>query len=163
MNRRAFATSIVIVPTMAGLGYAGWRYFSEKAQHTCSACSREVHVQTRTVAVIDGKLGIYCCPACALSEHRQVGKPVQIMELADYQGGPVISPSQAVLVHDSEINPCKNHNTTLTADKQPLHSHYDRCSPSILAFRDRNSAQRFAAEHGGQVIAFSEMASQFSR
>lgn len=163
MNRRAFATSFVAIPTLASLGYVGWRYLSEKAQHTCRACSREVHAQTRTVAAIDGKEGIYCCPACALSEHRQAGKPVQIIELADYQGGRAISPSQAFLVHDSEINPCKSHETTLTADKQPMHSHFDRCSPSILAFRDRDSAQRFASVHGGQVMPFSEMAAQFSR
>jgi hypothetical protein len=85
------------------------------------------------------------------------------VELADYHGGPDIMPSDAFLVQGSEINPCKGHNTSVTTDKQPMHSHFDRCSPSLLAFRDRKSAQKLAAQHGGQVVSFSEMASQFLR
>lgn len=163
MDRRSFAATLVAVPTLTALGYASWRYLKHKDEHTCRACSRPVHAQTRTIAAIEGKRGVYCCLACALSEHQQLGLPVQIVELADYLGGPAMMPSDAFLVQGSEINPCKGHDTPVTMDKQPMHSHFDRCSPSMLAFRDRKSAQTLAAEHGGQVIAFSEVASQFSR
>jgi nitrous oxide reductase accessory protein NosL len=31
---------------------------------------------------------------------------------------------------------------------------FDRCSPSIIAFAKRSSAEKFASEHGGQVGVF---------
>jgi nitrous oxide reductase accessory protein NosL len=44
-----------------------------------------------------------------------------------------------------------------------VHAQFDRCSPSILAFRDMKAAQAFVAEHGGQVDRFSAFASAFQR
>ena len=30
--------------------------------------------------------------------------------------------------------------------------HYDRCLPSVLAFHDSADAQKFAKNHGGEVL-----------
>lgn len=164
MNRRTFATLCVAVPAAAGIGYGGWRVYHQKTEHTCKACSREVHEHSRTVAIIDGKRGVYCCPSCALAEHKQSGKPVEIVEIADYNGGPALVPSKAILVRDSDVNMCKRHmEAAVDADKRPMQVHFDRCSPSILAFRDVETARSFAAKHGGQVLPFAEMAPQFAR
>lgn len=114
--------------------------------------------------MIGGKRGVYCCPSCALAEHRQSGKPVQVVELADYMGGPVLVPSKAFLVRDSDVNMCKRHmEAAVDSDKRPMQVHFDRCSPSILAFRDLQTARNFAAQHGGRVLPFAELAAEFTR
>jgi nitrous oxide reductase accessory protein NosL len=51
----------------------------------------------------------------------------------------------------------------MNADKRASDVHYDRCSPSILAFAQRSDAAQFAREHGGEVLRFSELVSAFSR
>jgi nitrous oxide reductase accessory protein NosL len=33
----------------------------------------------------------------------------------------------------------------------------------VLAFQDRKSAEAFAGEHGGQVVKFSDFATQYQR
>jgi hypothetical protein len=33
----------------------------------------------------------------------------------------------------------------------PLHACYDRCMPSLIAFRDAAAARAFVAEHGGRL------------
>lgn len=163
MNRKSVAVFFIAVLALAGLGYGGWRYNVERQQHSCRACSRPVHDHSRTIAIVDGKRGFYCCPACALSEHRQAGKPVRVTELADYQGGGVLNPAEAVVVRNSDVNPCKSHEAAMTPDKQPLQTDFDRCSPSILAFRNLKAAQSFAAEHGGQILRFAALAAEFNR
>jgi hypothetical protein len=110
----------------------------------------------KTVAMIDGKRANYCCPACAMSEHQQSGKPVEIVELTDYLDGKSLKPQGSYVVRNSDLNPCLDHHPAVGENSQPLQAHYDRCAPSVLAFSDRASAAGFASSHGGQVMKFEE-------
>jgi hypothetical protein len=163
MNRRVFFVTAVSSIAVAGVAYSGWRFIERREHHSCRACSRPVHEHMRTIAAVDGQRGVYCCPACALSEHQQAGRPVQVVELTDFLTGKSLEPSGAYLVRDSNVNPCSRHEPSVTSDKQPMHTHFDRCSPSLLAFRDAQTAQTFTAERGGQILRFAELASQFQR
>lgn len=163
MNIRPFAFTLVSIVVLGGLGYSGWLYFAQLEHQTCRACSRPIHDHSRTVASIDGKPGYYCCPTCALTEHQQAGKPVLITQVTDYLGGVALVPSESYIVRNSDVNPCTRHEAALTPDKHPMHPHFDRCSPSMLAFREMKTARAFVAEHGGQVLRFTELAAQFQR
>ena len=48
--------------------------------------------------------------------------------------------------------------TTMDETKQSYPVGFDRCSPSILAFAHRESAERFVQEHGGKLRRFAELA-----
>ncbi len=117
----------------------------------------------KTVALVDGKRANYCCPACALSEQQQSGKPVRIVELTDFLSGAPLKPASSFVVRNSNVNPCLQHHPAVDENSQPLEASFDRCSPSVLAFRDQNSAAAFTGEHGGQVVKFSDFASEFQR
>ena len=113
--------------------------------------------------LINGKRGFYCCPACALSEHQQAGRPVEVIELTDYLGSGSLDPAESFIVRNSDVNMCARHEAALGPDKQPMHADFDRCAPGILAFRDLKAAQTFAAEHGGQVLPFADLAFEYRR
>jgi hypothetical protein len=85
------------------------------------------------------------------------------VEFTDHLDGAAIRPKDAFFVRASDVNPCLRHDAALTADKQPLHTHFDRCAPSILAFRDESAARGFAEQHGGQFLRFGELAPMFQR
>ena len=163
MNRKAAVVLMGAVVLLGGVGYATLRYVAVRQSHFCRACSRPVHQHSRAVAVVDGKRGFYCCPTCALSEHQQSGQNVEVVELTDHHGGGVLKPADSFVVRDSEVNMCQKQVPAISADKQPLHSHFDRCAPSILAFGDRRRAEEFAREHGGQVFRFTDLATSFRR
>lgn len=67
------------------------------------------------------------------------------------------------MVRGSEVNMCAQQHGPMAQDKQPTMVHFDRCSPSLLAFVGREAAARFAKEHGGEVLSFSELAASYSR
>jgi hypothetical protein len=104
---------------------------------------------------------VFCCPACALTEHEQEGKPVQITELTDFLTRAKLSPNEAFVVKSSDVNMCARMQGLMNADKRAADVLYDRCSPSILAFGQRSDAMQFAREHGGEVLPFSEIVSAF--
>jgi hypothetical protein len=163
VQRKSIVTSLIAILVLAGLGYSGWRFVTDRNAQSCKACARPVHAHMKTVAILDGKRATYCCPACALSEHQQSGRPVQIVELTDYLTNATLNPETSFVVRNSDVNPCLQHHPAVGENNQPLESHFDRCSPSVLAFHDQSTAATFAGEHGGQVVKFSDFAAEFQR
>ena len=163
MRPKSVCASIVAILVLAGLGYSTWHFVKERSAQSCKVCMRPVHSHMKTAAIVDGKRSIYCCPACALSEHQQSGNPVQVVELTDYLSNGAMKPEGSFVVRNSDVNPCLQQHPAVGENNQPLESHFDRCTPSVLAFQDQKAAAAFAGEHGGQVVGFSAFASEFQR
>ena len=160
--RRAFAILAVVAVAVA-LGYAGLRVYRGSQAEQCYACLRVVHAHMRTVAIVDGKPRVFCCPACALSEHQQEGKPIRITELTAFLTGAKLLPDEAFVVKGSDVNMCARAQEIIDADKRPAVLHYDRCAPSLLAFGRQSEAEEFVRVHGGEVQPFSEIVSAFGQ
>lgn len=163
VQRRAWFAGLVCVLAVLALGYAGWKTFARADADQCYACQRPIHAHSRTVALVDGHPRFFCCPACALSQHQQMGEPVRITELTSFLTGKTLSPDNAYLVRASDVNMCERTREVLDSDKQPADLQYDRCAPSLLAFAQRSEAVRFAREHGGEVMPFSQAAAAFAK
>jgi hypothetical protein len=161
MKSRFVLSVLAAVLVISALSFAGVRYVRERSSETCSACQRPAHVHTRTIAVIDGKQKTYCCPACALSEHRQTQRTVDVRSLTDYLTGAAIPPDRAFLVRGSDVHSCGHAVAMVGLDKHPMQSQFDRCSPGLLAFSGRSEAEGFARKHGGQVVAFTNFAALY--
>ena len=164
MNRKGvWLGAAVMLAVLLGLGYAGWRIFRSSEPQVCQVCSRPIHAHSKTVGLVGDRREQFCCPACALATHEQSGRAVRIVELTDYETSSPLAPSQAYIVRGSDVNTCAQQHGPGGPDKQPTHVHFDRCSPSLLAFVGRDAAARFASEHGGDVLSFSELAASYSR
>jgi len=153
----------VMLAVVLGLGYAGWRISRPAEPQVCQVCSRPIHAHSRTVGLVGDRREQFCCPACALATHEQSGRAVRIVELTDYETSSSLAPSGAYIVRGSDVNTCALEHGPVVADKQPTVVHFDRCSPSLLAFVGRDAAARFAKEHRGEVLSFSELAAAYSR
>lgn len=153
---------LVLVAVAAGLGAVAWRMTGGADAETCAACSRVIHVHTRTVAKLDGRTHTYCCLACAISEHHQTHQPVELLAINDFESGQSLQPQQAFIVRGSRINHCLDMEPAPRVEEvgHPAHKEFDRCAPSMIAFGTPSAAARFAAKNGGVVLTFHELAQQ---
>jgi hypothetical protein len=110
----------------------------------------------RTVAFVGNRRQVFCCPACARSAAAQAHMTIRFESVADYASGRSLRPKDAFGVAGSNVVPCLRQHEMLNPDGQPMAMDYDRCSPSILAFASRSTAERFASEHGGTAGTFQE-------
>jgi len=163
MERRSRFGAFIGVLVLAVLGYAGWRTFSYSNAAECYACNRPIHAHSKTIAVVNGRRRVFCCPACALSLHEQAGKPIQVTELTSFLNGKALSPDNAYLVKGSNVNMCERTLEFVEENKRPADLQYDRCAPSLLAFAQRSEAVDFTREHGGEVVAFKDAAAAFMK
>ena len=154
---------LIVVALAIGIGYAALRVYSGSRQEQCYACQRSVHAHMRTIAIVNGRPRVVCCPACALSEHLQEGKPIQITELTAFLTGAKLKPATAFVVKGSDVNICAQTRGPIDVDKRPAEVHYDRCAPSLLAFGQRGEAAEFTRMHGGKVLRFSDITSTFGK
>src|SRR5271166_121089 len=154
MGRRGWLSALLVVITAVVLAFAGLTAFRASRAEECYACSRPIHAHSRTVALVNGRARLFCCPACALSEHEQEGKPVKVTQLTSFLTGATLAPDSAYVVRGSDVNMCVTTHNIMTAEKRPADVHYDRCAPSLLAFAQRSEALEFVSEHGGKVLPF---------
>lgn len=161
MSRTQQVLGLVIVLALAlGLGYAGWRMTSHSQAGACEACGRAIHANMRTVAFVGSRREVFCCPTCALSAGVQTHELVRFEQLADYETARPLRPGDAFAVQGSDVIPCVRSHQMLNTDGQVVPMDFDRCSPSIIAFASRATAERFAAGHGGKVGAFLQLVGQ---
>ena len=152
---------VAVIAIATGLGFLGVSAYRSTQAEQCFACQRPIHAHSRTVAIVRGHSQLFCCPACALSEERQEGKPVEVKELTAFLTGEKISPDTAYVVRGSAVNMCARTQEILEQDKRAADLRYDRCAPSLLAFKGKDEATEFSRKHGGAVVSFSEAAADF--
>jgi hypothetical protein len=63
-------------------------------------------LRSEAVGLVDGKPQSFCCPACALTAHRQTGKVVDIRQLTDFEAGAGMNPASAFIAVGSDTNHC---------------------------------------------------------
>ncbi len=160
MRLRTVALVFAVLVVVSGLSYAGWRIIASRHAHICAACQRPVHRASQTIAIADGKTSTFCCPACALSQRTQTGRRIELVSVTNFEDGTTVNPAGTYLVRGSEMSSCSHHTTQLAPDKQPVQAHFDRCSPSLLAFSTKAAAVRFARQHGGEVVPYTVVAAQ---
>ena len=163
MTRKATLSAFgVLVAITASLGYTWWR-LGRFEPPVCGVCTRPLHANSGVVGLVEAKRHRFCCPACALTAHRQIGKPVELLELTDYESGASLKPEGAYLVVNSGVNHCVRERMLLDRDKHPSPLHFDRCSPSMIAFARREAADEFARHNGGSIQLFQEVAAAYHR
>ncbi len=163
MGRRFWVSRLAGFVFLFALGFAGWSAFSRPDPDQCYACNRPVHAHSRTLALVNGRSRSFCCPACALSQHEQAGRPIKVTQLTSFLTGKALSPDKAYIVRGSNVNMCERTQQLVDRDKRPADLHYDRCAPSLIAFGQQEEAIQFARGHGGEVLTFGEIAAAFAK
>lgn len=141
---RSLLTALVLASLVACAGHTD----------RCWVCQREIHAPVRaTLTLGSGKIVSACCPRCALHYEREGPEPVRVIRVTDYAGSGSLPMRQAFLVEGSDETPCMHHPPIVDTAGTPMQMCYDRCMPSLIAFRAAAVARAFAEEHGGTLYA----------
>jgi hypothetical protein len=126
----------------------------------CPLCLRPVHSGAAVEAEVEGRRRTLCCAGCVRAAHRQTGRPVKILQFTDFESGRSLRPEETFLVRGSDVNLCTRREPLVDVSKHVFEEHYDRCSPSFLAFASRERAEAFARRNGGTVVPAARLAAE---
>jgi hypothetical protein len=124
-----------------------------RSPRICVVCQRTIDPHWAFKIVLQsGKSLETCCCRCGFRYVMTSHQPVRAMWATDFFSGKRVSAQKAVYVSDSRLTHCAP--TGLQVDW--LGSSYvkvfDRCLPSLVAFKDRREARRFQKQYGGQIM-----------
>ena len=118
----------------------------------CQVCQREAHPGVGAkLTLASGQQVSTCCLRCALHFEEKLQTPARRLQVEDHAGGGLLDIASAYLVEDSRLNPCMLPPPREAGTRVPLELSYDRCAPSIFAFRRAQDARDFIARHGGTL------------
>ncbi|MBI2819790.1 MAG: hypothetical protein HYX73_07410 [Acidobacteria bacterium] len=158
-NKKWFsATMVLVLMVVASYAVFQWqRQIRQDTENVCQICWRPVHSSMLTMGEVNGEEKRFCCPACALTTAQQTGRPVHLTRLTDLNINQPLDPKTAILVRGSDVNLDMHSQPLVDQEKRPVPVHFDRCTPSILAFRTREEAQTFQRDHGGELLQITDL------
>ena len=154
---RSVLVGLALIAAVGGIVYLGHRY-TVAPVHECEICGRPLHSgHQATVVLKDGHVTQLCCPRCALHyEVHRHGQAARIL-VSDRAMGVQIEAEKGFYAEGSDEQPC--HPTGDTAPREPgveYSLEFDRCLPSLVAFKDESAAREFIRVHGGRLLTYAQ-------
>lgn len=152
-----YLAATVVLGLLAGAGY--FLYTSQPI--VCAVCHRPIqHATFYRIQLSDGQVEDICCPRCGL--HFQKDRnDIASAEAADFSTGEQIQASEAYYVENSSIHLCCSEDPVR---KDWLGTQYsltwDRCLPSLVAFKEQQQAAAFVRQNGGVLKSYPELLSE---
>lgn len=158
MRARTIIAGIVGLGVVVAALLTGWHVLN-RAPETCPFSGRGIHADTRALVRIGWRNYETCCVRCGITEARQTGKTLRILEIADFETGKLLIAEKAWYVEGSALNPCTTETPKAESiDRQTVCLRgFDRCSPSVLGFSSEEHARAFIAQHGGVLKSLADL------
>jgi hypothetical protein len=134
----------------------GTVFFRREAGRTnqiCEVCQRPVHAGMGYQLVLAKGSETACCPRCGI--HYDLNHPgiVHAAFAEDFYTGAEIPDGKAyyVEVYCAHVQPLERKQMESSAELA-----YDRCLPTLVAFKTRAEAETYQKEHGGRVLNYAQ-------
>lgn len=157
MNIKNGLVGLALLFVVGGSVYYAYRKFVLPSQQ-CDICGRAVHAEHESIVQLkDGTAVHNCCPRCAMHYEMHNETKVARLIVADWTTGERINGQSAFYVEGSD-----DHSCVPASDASPREPGvdydraFDRCLPSLVAFKQESDAHTFASVHGGKVLTYKQ-------
>jgi hypothetical protein len=152
-----------IVGTLVALMAIGttcfWAYHYEQRRATadmCPFCDRMVHPVTAYRLTVGNHVMVACCPRCGIRAqvNQEEGKPGSAWA-TDVNTGESVAAESATYVEGGDVQYCTHGDHPMTREPHGVSMReYDRCLPTLAAFKTPQEAEAYREQHGGRVLSY---------
>ena len=140
---------ITLVAALIGAAAIGF----SRVPRTCAVCQRPIDPYWAFKAVLQsGKTIETCCCRCGLRYVMTSHQPVRSMWATDFFTRQWLPAQEAVYVSGSSLTHCGPTGVEMHGAACCSIKTFDRCLPSLVAFKNRDEAGRFQQQYGGQIM-----------
>lgn len=159
MKAGKFLDTILVLGAIGATAYYAYRSEKRRATaDTCPFCDRMVHSITTFRLTVDHHEVAACCPRCgmhAMLNHEQgtTGKAWA----TDVDTGERVPADSATYVEGGDVRYCVHDDQP--APREPNGAsvrEFDRCLPTLVAFKTAQEAGDYQHQHGGRVLTYAQ-------
>ncbi|MFB3920972.1 MAG: hypothetical protein ACE145_04580 [Terriglobia bacterium] len=158
MRWKDAAITLIALAAIALVSIVAYRREARPREDLCQVCQRALHAGvTYRLEMKDGRLERACCPRCGM--HLQIQRPGAVARAVatDLPTGKEIPAEQASYVEGGDVEYCTMHSTPVEREPQGVRvREYDRCLPTLVAFRTTQEAEAYQRQHGGRVLNYEQ-------
>lgn len=157
MKTRETIITLVALLAIGLASFFAYRYEQRREMAgMCPFCDRMVHPVTAYRLTVDGHVVAACCPRCGM--HAQVnqerGKVGQAWA-TDVNTGESVPAESAMYVEGGDVQYCAHGNQAEARGPEGVSVRaYDRCLPTLVAFKTSEEAEAYQQQHGGRVLSY---------
>ncbi len=150
---RQIAAILLPLAVLAGVGY----YLSHQEHLDCDICKRHLHEEiSYKIFLSSGDVLDACCPRCGLRFER-ANDDVVAAKVADFTTGELVPAEGAYYVEGSMVHLCAHDLIQRDAMGVLYRLVWDRCLPSLVAFKTKGQAELFRRQHGGEINTYRQV------
>jgi hypothetical protein len=146
---------LILMGVVGGGCYLGYQRLVLPS-HQCDICGRLVHdARDSIVQLKDGARIHTCCARCALHYEQNHPGRISALLVAGRATGIKIDGQKALYVEGADEQLCGP--LTETPPREPgvkFDRTFDRCLPTLVAFKDGAAARSYQAVHGGGLLTY---------
>ena len=158
MNRKEAVITLLALAAIALVSVLAYRHETRPPADLCQVCQRGLHHGvTYRLEMSDGTREQACCPRCGM--HLQIQRPGAVTRAwaTDLATGQELPAEKAVYVEGGDVEHCTMHEAPVRrAPEGVAVRDYDRCLPSLVAFRTVQEAETYRQQHGGRVLNYQQ-------
>lgn len=138
------------------------RYEKKSAPLQCSLCNRPVSADMAYEIDVGSHIEYACCPRCGMHFHLSdqkgsASQPQIRRELAtDFDTMVKIPAETAYYVEGGNVMYCAHEHPVEREPHSISVREYDRCLPTLVAFKTIGGAETYQKQHGGRVLTYQE-------
>jgi len=155
VRRLIFSASMLVLAILVGTVI--FRREAGRTNQICEVCQRPVHAGMGYRLVLAKGSQTACCPRCGI--HYDLNHPgiVHAAFAKDFYTRAEIPAEKAYYVEGGNEVYCAH---VKPLERKELESSaqlaYDRCLPTLVAFKTRPEAETYQKEHGGRVLNYAQ-------
>ncbi len=164
MNRKKILTALGALFAIGAVVFLAYRYEQEQKDQACAFCERPLHKATAYRVSIGDQVKTACCPRCGM--HYAVDHPGAVRQAwaADLNSGETVPATSAYYVAGGDVEYCTVRQAPVQREPQGVSVRaYDRCLPTMVAFKSRVEAEAYSAQHGGRILTYNEALNSVQR
>lgn len=159
MKTHEIIITFVALVAIAVTSFFAYRYEQRReTADTCPFCDRMVHSSTAYHLTVDGHEVAACCPRCGI--RAQVNREQGTLDHAratDVTTGETIAAESATYVEGGDVQYCAHGDQAVTREPNGVSvREYDRCLPTLAAFKTPQEAALYQKQHGGRVVSYAQ-------
>jgi hypothetical protein len=157
VRARPLLTIVIALVAVLGIGLLAYRWEAPEHPAICQICQRVVSKQTAFhLDTSAGKI-VACCPACAMHYILHHAGGVHQALATDFHSGRLIPAAQAYYDEGGDVQYCTAMQSPVDRGAEGVSTRvYDRCLPTLVAFKTPQEAEGYQQQHGGRVLNYQQ-------
>ena len=158
MKWKDAAITLIALAAIGAVSVLAYRHETRPSEDLCQVCQRGLHAGvTYRLEMKDGTRERACCPRCGM--HLQIQRPGAVVRAVatDLATSQELPAEQAAYVEGGNVEYCTMHQAPVRRAPEGVAAReFDRCLPSLVAFRNAREAETYRQQHGGRVLNYQQ-------